>query len=276
MQENRHTPRLHDVAALAGGLLLALLIVACGEDGGRDSTPTAAATETPLSPTPTAQNGSALPLERYHYVATLTLREQSGKGSEVVITTRGRFQSPDRHAFTYTIRLEGEAPAKRSAVLIGGEAWFRRGENPWQKITPDDPQLTELVTSAFSPVRPNFLGGPQFQQVRDSVLYLPSTEEPVNGVPASHYRVGAAGREFFETFLSYDSIMGSIDEMNWDLWLAKDGGWPVRLLATTTVVRDIKILKELGLKTPARWELRIDISRPNDPALVILAPERGT
>ncbi len=275
MQGNHCASRHRHAAALVGGLLLAVLIAACADDGTKDAVPTPDATATAPLSTPTAQNGSALPLERYRYVVTLTLREQNDKASEVVITTRGRFQSPDRHALTYTVQLD-EGATSRSAVLIGDDAWFRQGEESWRKISKDDPKLAELMGSAFSPNRPDFLGGPQFRQIQDSVLRLPSTEEAVNGVPANHYRVGEAGREFFEAFLTYDAILRNVDDMSWDLWLAKDGGWPVRLLATTTVVRDIKVLQELGLKAPTDWELRIDISRPNDPSLVIMVPERGT
>jgi hypothetical protein len=85
--------------------------------------------------------------------------------------------------------------------------------------------------------------------------------------------VGLAGREFFETFLVPRELLQSVEDLSWDLWLAAEGAWPVRLLLSATVIDTITLLEELDLKAPVHWELRIDISRPNDPTLSVVAPE---
>ncbi len=259
---NRH----NGAAAVAAGCVVLLALVAgCG--GGAGGSKGAGA--------PTA--GPALPLERFSYLATLTLREvrPDGEAREVVISTEGSFQSPDRHAFTYTTKAGGGV-LRQSAVLIGDQAWLRRGEEPWRSLVRDDSQVATLLSSAFSAVRPQFLGGPELERARQSVRRLPSTEESVNGVAADHYQVGAAGKEFFGALLERAEFLESVSDVSWDLWLASDGGWPVRLLANATITADLPVLGEFGLTPPASWELRVDVSRPNDPTLAVVAPEGGS
>lgn len=271
--QRAHPPVCSRVAAaLAGGLLLAALLAGCAGEGEAEPT----ASPTLPRPTPTAEAGSALPLERFHYVASVTLREKKGDGEagELVVSTEGDFQWPDRHAFTYTTHLGGGA-TKRSVVIIGQKAWLRQGDEPWREVARDDAKVSELLSVAFSTIQPRFLGGLEFQQVRENVRRLPSTEDSVNGVPSNHYRVASPGREFFEAFLADERLLQNVRDLGWELWLAKDGAWPVRLLASATITSDLKILDELDLKAPTSWELRIDISRPNDPMLAVVAPEVG-
>ena len=259
----------HRAAVVAGGLLLALLLAGCRSSAAPAPTPTA----TSPPPTPTAEV-SALPLVRFHYVASLTLRETGvdAGAAEVVISTEGDFESPDRHAFVHTIDL-GEDTVIRSAVIIGEEAWIQADGEPWRATTRDDPELTDLLAVAFTATRPQFLGGPEFRLVQESVRRLPSTEEIVNGVAANHYQVGQAGREFVEMFLVPEALLGNLADLAWDLWLAEEGAWPVRLVASTIVINTVDVLQELELEAPVYWELRIDISRPNDPELSVMPPK---
>ena len=262
-------------AALVGGLLLASLLLACGDDGGADQR-ARSSLPPPPPPTATPEKGSALPLERFHFVTSLTIRAQGAEGqaAPIIVSTEGDFQSPDRHAFTYTISLGG-ASLSRSLVLIGEEAWLRNGTAQWKEVPRDDPRVAELLKIAFSPARQDFLGGPEYQQVRETVRRLPSKEESVNGVPVNHYRVSAAGREFFETFLAGEQLLQNVQDFAWDVWLAEEGEWPVRLLTSGQVNADHPFLSGLGLLPPTIWELRIDISRPDDPTLSVVAPADG-
>ena len=262
-------------AALVGGLLLAALLLGCGSNGDPEPRPTSTALP-PMPPPPTAQGNSALPLERFHFVVVLTLKEESPEGeiNEVVISTEGDFESPDRHAFTHSAQL-GDEVVSRSIVIIGEQVWLRPSDEGWREATRYAPQVTELLATAFSPVRPGFLGGQQFLLVQESVRRLPSAEDPVNGVPANHYQVTSTGQEFFETFLAEEQLAQDVRDLRWDLWLAEDGAWPVRLLASATVISDIEALGELELQAPVSWELSIEISRPNDPAVTVAPPEES-
>ena len=262
--------RLHSVRVrrivfvLAVGLLLVL--TGCVGDDDSDSQAEVA--------TATPENDDASPLVRFHYVAALTLREEVADGapSEIVVSTEGDVQAPDRHAFTYSIRRD-DSVLERSVVIIGEQAWFRRADGGWAETSPDDPRVAALPSAAFSGVRPTFLSGPTFLGVRESVRRLPSTRETVNGVAASHYRVESAGQEYFEYFPADDRLAQRVQDLRWELWLAEDGGWPVRLLLSGTISADLPILDELDLRPPTFWELRIDVSRPNDPSLAVVAPE---
>ena len=269
MQRASQPRSSHRAAAVAGGLLLALLLAGCQSSAAPAPTPT----PTALPPTPTAEL-SALPLVRFHYVASLTLRETGvdAGGDEVVISTEGNFESPDRHAFIHIIDL-GEDTVIRSAVIIGEDAWLQADGEPWRATTRNDTELADLLAVAFTATRPQFLGGPEFRLVQESVRRLPSTEELVNGVATNHYQVGQAGREFVETFLVPEELVGNLADLAWDLWLAEEGAWPVRLLASTTVINPVDVLQELDLEAPVYWELRIDISRPNDPELSVMPPK---
>jgi hypothetical protein len=261
---------------LLGGLLLSLTIIAACDDDGDSADPTATAPSTDTaeqqSATPvTVTPESALPLERYHYVASLTLRETKPEGAkEVVISTEGDYQSPDRHAFTHTIRAGSEVYA-RSAVVMGDRAWDRLSQGPWQPVAREDSRLASLAGTAFSPLRGGFLGGPSFDEVRTNVRRLTPVVEQVNGVTADHYNVDAAGREFVLGFL-LDDASQNVQDLAWDLWLSEDGSWPVRMVASGTMTSGSSALDELKLAAPVTWELRIDVSRPNDPALAIAAP----
>ena len=258
------------LAALAGGLFLAFFLLGCVDDGDSTVPPT----ETAPSPTQTPRRGSALPLERFHYVASLTVQPQGteSEGERIVVSTEGDFESPNRHAFTYTIR-RGENSVSRSMVLIARQVWFRQGNEPWSNTRRSDPRVIDLLASAFSPARPGFLGGEEYQQVRESVQRLPSKQDPVNDVAANHYRVTSAGSEFFVVFVADDPLLRDVQDLTWDLWLAEQGGWPVRLRASGTVTSNLKVLGDLDVQAPASWELRIDISRPNDPKLAVRAPQ---
>jgi hypothetical protein len=262
--------RIRIAGVLAGALLLALVFAGC--DSASDPEPMPSPTVQP-SPTATVENGSALPLESFHYVAALSIREANpdGEPDDVVVSTEGDFQAPDRHAFTYTTQL-GEATVQESVVIVDLLAWHRRGDEPWRAVNVADQQVTDLLSVAYSAIEPGFLGGPEFESVRENVRHLLATEETINGIPAHRYEVGVPGREFFESFLASPQLLEIVQDLNWQLWLARDGAWPVRLLATATVTPSLALLENLGLQAPTAWELRVDISRPNDPTLMVVEP----
>lgn len=257
--------------ALAAVLIAGLLGASCG-DGGADenvlAVPTATATPPPLEET--------LPLDRFHYTATLSLREEgpAQEAREVVVSTEGTFQSPDRHAFTYSTRW-GASSLTQSAVIIGDQVWVREGAGAWRAALHSDQETTELLGHAYTAFKPNFLSGSEFDEVRENVRRLPSAQEMVNGVLTNHYQVGQAGLAFLEAFLGAGGLSQDVQDLSWEIWLAEDGGWPVRLLAKATITSDLQVLKDLNLRAPTTWVLRIDVSQPNDPALTVVAPAVG-
>ena len=250
--------------ALILGLLVtaAMLLVACGSDGSSGEKSTAVPTV-----------AGAIALDRFHYVASLTLRESNAGGKQVTVSTEGDYQAPDRHSFTFLTGL-GSASVRRSAVVIGPDVWLREGDGAWRKRSLTDPAVSSLIGSAFSTIRPQFLGGPEFAQVRENVRRLPSNEEFVNDVQAVHYRVDASANDFISSFVEGGSgLIENVQGLKWELWLAQSGQWPVRILASGTVDRDMRILQDLGLAPPTKWELRVDVTRPNDRTLTVDPPQ---
>jgi hypothetical protein len=254
------------MAALLGGLLLLGVIAGCG---GSDEPGVADVTAT-VSPEPSA----LVELDRYHYSATLlvTGRRPDGAANNFGVTTEGDFQAPDRHSFTYTTQIAG-ATVRLSAVVIGERIWLRNGDDPWQETSPNDPEALRLLGVTFSPINAGFLGGPSFRQARAAVQRLPSTLEFANEVRAYHYAVGAAGAQYFDQLLVPEPDTLQLQNMSWDVWLAQEGAWPVRLQATGTVTNDIPILQDLDLVPPTDWTLLVNVSRPNDPELSVQAPQ---
>lgn len=264
--------RVYVLMALLAGLLL--VFGACRETTG-DREPrsiTALPTDTPE---PDGPGVGAVPLERFAYEASLTLRSGGGEDAlELFVTTKGVFVGPDSHSFTYLTQL-GEGEAEQRLVMIGEEAWYRSGEGAWEPTTLDDARVVALLKVAFSAMHPNFLGGAEFNRVRSNVLSLPSTEEFVNSIRAYHYKVGAEGRQYLEALQVGEDGLRAASDLEWDLWLARDGSWPVRLQATGTVAVDLTILQTLELEAPTQWKILIDVSRPNDEDLRIVPPETG-
>ncbi len=263
-------------------VLVVFAFTACGGEsaGGGTATvsppsvtPAATATaEPPPTGMPAGPGAGAIPLERFHYSATLSMSPSGGDGSrQLYVSTEGDFEWPDRHSFTYTTEL-GEGELRERVVIVGDAAWYARQEEPWRATTVEDETIARLLDTAFSSLRPRFLGGQEFERVRASVLNLPSTQEFINATRADHYRVDEAGLAFIEAFLAGGQQLTSVEDLAWDIWLEATDAWPVRLLMTGTLVEQVEILERLGLQPPAAWELRVDVSRPNDPDLAVETP----
>ncbi len=259
------------LTAVVAGMVLAVT-VACG--GGGSSEPRAITALPTTTPDPQAADTGALPLDRFVYEASLTLQGSGEDARELFVSTSGMFVSPDQHAFTYRTEL-GEGVAEQQLVMVDGSVWYRNGDGPWEVTELEDELVQDLLDVAFTALRPDFLGGAEFERVRANVLRLPSTEEFVNEIRAYHYQVGVEGREFLEALQVGEAGLRSAADLEWDLWLARDGSWPVRLQAKGTVAVDLTVLQTLELKAPTRWEIRIDVSRPDDPTLAINTPEAG-
>jgi hypothetical protein len=257
-------------AALSGGvLLLGALLAGCGGDESAPAEPATAA----AAPTATVGYGEALPLRRFHYVVMATVRgqPQPDKSNAVVVTTEGDFEWPDRHAFTRTVEV-GPVVQTRSAVIVGERAWLLAGDAGWQALARLDPAVQELIAASYSSAREHFLDSSWYQNVRQAAARLEAPEELINGVQTSRYHVGPEGEAFFRKFLADDPLVGGRQQPSWDVWLANDGLWPVRLVLAAQLGADAPGLAGLGVAGPAAIELRIDVSRPDDPTLTVQAP----
>jgi hypothetical protein len=254
-------------AALSGGvLLLGVLLSACDSSEATPAPPTPPATATP-------EIGSALPLERFHYVVTATVRGQprADRKNEVVVTTEGDYQSPDRHSFTHTVAI-GPVTQTRSAVVVEDDAWLLAGDAVWRPIPRAEAGMKALIDVSYSTARGHFLDSAWFEEARTAAERIDAPTEMINGIAAVHYRVGPEGEEFFREFLAGDALLGGRQQPSWEVWLANDGAWPVRIALSALVPAGTPALDQLGVVGPATVALRIDISRPDDPALLVQTP----
>jgi hypothetical protein len=97
------------------------------------------------------------------------------------------------------------------------------------------------------------------------------TPELVNWIPTLHYEVDESGRSLLDTFLPPEAS-AAVQGVDWDLWLAEDGGWPAQIRASFAIRGKSELLSGLGLRSPATWTLLITITTPNDPELAIYPP----
>jgi hypothetical protein len=124
-----------------------------------------------------------------------------------------------------------------SYVVIGSQAWYKDAESTeWT----EEPASDEFAS--FSP-----------QDFCEVVQGLPLSmelagEEAVNGVETVHYQIS-------EETSMYEWLVGEVSpEYSYDVWLAENGNWPVKLIYD------------------AECEMSWEISDLNDPSIVVEAP----
>jgi hypothetical protein len=156
-------------------------------------------------------------------------------------------------------------------VTVGERAWFQSNGSRWREIALRDKRVLDLLSTSFSPLRQEFLGGPGWHRVQESVEELYGAPGTINGIPTLHYRVGKAGKALLDTFLPPETATDTRD-LTWDIWLAEDGGWPVQIQAMFTIRGKSNLLSGLELQAPATWKLLIEVTTPNDPDLMIYPP----
>ena len=82
-------------------------------------------------------------------------------------------------------------------------------------------------------------------------------KETVNDVPANYCGIDKATYEQLSAlFGGTEEEMGDIDELNLEMWLAEDGGWPVRLRV------DMAGTDESGQEFKAKLEM--DVTDANE------------
>lgn len=228
------------VAALAAGLLL---LPACGgeEEKEAEEAPTAAAAATEEGETPEAAptkeeeeegevqySPSGLEeLDSYRYRVEFKIQgaAEAAEG-EIGFTQEGAFVAPDRSQAKCTgsfgpIQMEEEVITigETTYVKSSGSASFAEGE-------------PTFCTSTYSPEE---LGG-TFITAQD-IQGLKGEKEEVNGVDAIHFSIDrAAVEEILGLARAFGAEATELEQLpedlafNIDVWVAEDGGWPVKQL----------------------------------------------
>ncbi|MCJ7510126.1 MAG: hypothetical protein MUP14_04460 [Dehalococcoidia bacterium] len=217
--------------AAAAGTARATATVAATATAKR--TPTATAKRTP---TPTGEAfGSLSGLDSYRYTMTMDLKglgsaltesfggltgEESGTMPETIhMEIVGAFVAPDKAEANMSI---GGLTDEISMTVIGDQQWMKWGD---MVMGPDtfegdlsDMSLAEAMWGSF-------------EEGASGLTCSSEKKETVNGGPSVHCGIDEASFEELASLFGETETTGDIDELSLDLWLAEDGGWPVRLQA---------------------------------------------
>jgi hypothetical protein len=259
---------------LAVTLLGGLLLAACG-GGGKEEAEAPAAGETAVA-TQEAEGGETpsaaeeptqageLPapvdvfadLKSYHYSISMSFEggdlAEQGVGA-VSFSVDGAFVAPDRSQVHVKGDLGGLALEEES-ITIGSNSWVKSGDT-WQEGQGSF-DTAELAPNTF------FTG-----LDAEKLSVIKPSEETVNGVDSYRYSIDKADIEQLQALAAIfggDTTSSDLPEnLSLDLWLAKDGGWPVKM-----------VLSASGDTTGGTVDVKMttDITDVNDPNIKIEPP----
>ncbi len=153
---------------------------------------------------------------------------------------------------TGTVTLKPQKAAQMSfmgmeVVEIEGKTWVKLGDT-WMS---GDADSSASMADSFAPEK--MFGS----TLSDAAVegYAPVGDEQKNGVNATHYRADAS------LLNEYSSLFGVEGNATWaaDVWIAKDGGYPVSMKVSATGGTEA-------------FEMTFDITNINDPANKVEQP----
>lgn len=238
-------------------ILVIVSLAACGGDGeeegapaaagtpaaAAEGTPTAAATPTAAeegtpaaTPTPSEEAlapGSLTGLNSYRYTMKMELQGLESLLAEQMAAIPG--QDPTAMAEGLQMEISGAfvAPDKAEShmsitgvddelvlIVIGNQQWVQLGD---MAIGPMETQgdVSELDFALMM--------WEGFSEEAGGLTCTSEKKETVNDVPTNYCGIDKATFEQLSSLFGGTEEMGDVEEMSLDMWLAEDGGWPVRL-----------------------------------------------
>ncbi|MFQ5471726.1 MAG: hypothetical protein ACE5FA_02410 [Dehalococcoidia bacterium] len=162
---------------------------------------------------------------------------------------QGAFSAPDRSQVL--LDFEGEELEWRS---IGDRTWVRFGDK-WEEQEPS--ASNELLT-------PEIVCEDIVLDIASSLADAAVEDATINGIDAYHYSVDSEDLENIPPLLASAGSGDLPDDLNFDVWLAKEGLWPVQLSFSASDTDESGQTVELSLDMQVR-----DI---NDPGILIEPP----
>ena len=237
--------------------LTAVCLAACGGDEEEEATPGAAGTpaateeapaaeETPAATeeapgaeeTPAAAEEALTPgslgnLNSYRYsmkmkvaglqsliaeqFAALPGQDPTAMADSLDMEISGAFVSPDKAESHMNIAgLDDEL----TLVVIGDEQWVQFGDLAIGPIA----AMGDVSELDFA-----LLMWEEFSEEAGGLTCTSEKKEKVNDVPSNYCGIDQATFEQLTSLFGGTEETGDIDEMSLEMWLAEDGGWPVRL-----------------------------------------------
>lgn len=248
-------------------LLAAGLLAACGGDGDEKeaadrATPAADATAavTPGEESTTGEMPAPAEafagLESYRIAMRFTLEGGTGDmGETLAMDLEGAFVAPDRSQANVSARL-GDLELEEETITVGGQTWVKTGDT-WAEGEAQFDISDLSPASLLEDLKP------------DQLRLLKPTKETVNGIESLRYSIDRGDIESLGNlsalFGDGEGLENLPEDFNIDLWLAEDGGWPVRL--TMAARGAIDGGDEISL------DFSLDITDVNDPGIEIEPPE---
>jgi hypothetical protein len=230
---------------------------------GTASSPTATTTAT-TAKTPTA-SATALAtvaaavwppdaLSSFHYRAETTLLDFS-------MTSEGDFKAPDRLTCVIGADAFGQSVTLAELVVIGNDAWMK-ADDTWTAVPATDANVVENLKQC--PGSPLFW---EAVKVPSDLSGVQGQVETVNGVQAV--------RLSLENLVTGLPILGlgvpgleGVTVYDFDMWLARDGGWVVRIKYDIGLPSD----SSDGGGGELRVQMQVDVTQPNEPSINVEPP----
>ncbi len=232
------------ILTLAMATILAVVsLAACGGDGEEEGAPAAAVTPAAAEEgTPAAAAtpagaalapGSLTGLNSYRYTMKMELEGLESSLTEQMAAIPG--QDPTAMAESLELEMSGAfvAPDKAESrmrisgvddelalTVIGNQQWVELGD---LAIGPME------ATGDVSELDFALMMWEEFSEGAGGLTCASEKKETVNDVPTNYCGIDKATLEQLSSLFGGTEEMGDIDELSLEMWLAEDGGWPVRL-----------------------------------------------
>jgi hypothetical protein len=244
-------------------ILVIVSLTACGGDGeeeaapeatatptateestpapAEEGTPAAAATptvtegETPAAAATPAEEavstGSLTGLDSYRYSMKMELEGLESSLADQMAS----IQDPTAMAEGLKLEIEGAFVAPDQAeshmhisgvddelvlIVIGDQQWVQLGD---MAIGPME------TTGDVSELDFALMMWEEFSEEAGGLTCASEKKETVNDIPTTYCGIDQATYEQLSSLFGGTEEMGDVEEMSLDMWLAEDGGWPVRL-----------------------------------------------
>ena len=206
-------------------------------------------------------------LKSYKHLLRVSFRLKAEEQDAVVaVTVEGEVEDGDRLTCRQTVDLGSLTISGDKVVIIGDRAWLDLGEG-WSEVTPDDSGVVEVLDLCA--------GSSIFWDEFDpsDLKDLEGYPEEINGVPATRIDLAEAS-ESMASFGFTPSDWGDANLEQMVVWLAQDGGWPVRVLVRVSGTAESLELTEAGFEKEQNVvaELHIELNEVNDPAIRVSPP----
>jgi len=214
--------RARATAVIAVVALMGTVLTACGGGGGGGEAQAAASCD------------SIRQIQSYRYTINLKLQSPAFKTTNSTASPApplGVFADPLEALFS-DLKLEGayRAPDRTQAVLrfkgealelreIGGKSWIAVGST-WREQEPGKEETA---------LTPGVVCKDIVDEITPSLAHADSERETVNGIDSDHYTLNEADLKRLPELLGTSGEAGLPEKYQIDVWLAREGRFPVRL-----------------------------------------------